>query len=232
MRSVNEPLLFQMIQKLHCRHGGVLESRPHGLECQQGIRLVDADLIHDEVVGMPNLDVVGSERRFRKMPQVQRYDHIDSADNCRGNDMPVVRVGQFDAVDQVLIARDQAILDALIHFFESVRDLVLPLRVARKRARVHSSLMWADQRRKEIRSREAEERIPHGLRVQHTGIEEYRKGIHRQSSSPDSWVILASSSKRCPARHSTVPCIQAGREEKRADGYPPCGAGDAPIQAA
>ena len=57
------------------------------------------------------------------MRQVEGHDHVGTADDCRGDDVTVIGVGQFDALDQVLVARDQAVLDAFTDLLQGVFDL-------------------------------------------------------------------------------------------------------------
>ena len=48
---------------------------------------------------------VRSERSFRKVPEVVGDDHPGLAPNCGGEDVPVVRVGQTEPVDQEALRR-------------------------------------------------------------------------------------------------------------------------------
>jgi hypothetical protein len=60
----------------------------------------------------------------RSFPRI-RDDHLSLGADCGGKDVPVVRVRQLQAVDQVFVASDQAICDGLPHQLAEAHDPLL-----------------------------------------------------------------------------------------------------------
>jgi len=68
-------------------------------------------LVDDEVVRALGLDVPALQGLSRKVTQVRRDDDLGARPDRRGQDMPVVRVGELQRPDQWLVAGDQAVPD-------------------------------------------------------------------------------------------------------------------------
>lgn len=69
----------------------------------------------DEIIGMLRIDSVRGDTVFGEIFQVIGDDHAGLATDRGGKNMTVVRIGQFELVDEVLIARHEAIGDCTVH---------------------------------------------------------------------------------------------------------------------
>ncbi len=86
--------------------------------CYHG-SLIQIEQVVDELVRMLYLDAECRQPFCREVPLVEGDDHARiAADGC-GKDMPVIRVGQGQAVDQVFMPGDQSIRDSLVHEIDS-----------------------------------------------------------------------------------------------------------------
>ena len=64
---------------------------------------------------MPDLDAVDGDRISGEIGEVEREDDLRSRVDCGGENMPVIRVGQAQALDQPLVAGDQRVAGIAIH---------------------------------------------------------------------------------------------------------------------
>lgn len=64
---------------------------------------------------MPGLDPIVSQLVGREVGEVTGNNNVGPAPDRRGQDVPVVRVGQVKRRDQVFVPRHQAVADVRIH---------------------------------------------------------------------------------------------------------------------
>ena len=132
--------------------------------------------VDDELVGGLRLDAVGGQCVGREVADVVGHDHLCAAADGGGEHVAIVRVGQDEPVDQVLVARNDTVLHRVAHerpgagepgcqlgsltddrVDHLVEDLLTP-----------SGLEQAGDR-------EAQEQVPHRRRVQHIGVVDHGK---------------------------------------------------------
>ena len=70
---------------------------------------------NQKVVRMLRLDVETGERLCRKVREIVGHDDVGAGADGGGQDMAVVRIGQGKGLDQVFVARHEAVTDGLVH---------------------------------------------------------------------------------------------------------------------
>ena len=104
---------FQHIQVLLDRFCGILEAQSVIL-CRIGDDTWrQIQQVQNELVWMLRFNAERCHRPGRKVAQVDRDDDIRTRANRRRQEMPVVRVGELQARDQLLVARYQRIVGML-----------------------------------------------------------------------------------------------------------------------
>lgn len=64
---------------------------------------------------MKSLNVVFRELIGRKIRQVKGEDDLRSPLDCSGQDVPIIRIGENQRIDQTLMAGHEAVTNSLVH---------------------------------------------------------------------------------------------------------------------
>lgn len=82
---------------------------------------IEIKLIEHEVVWMLCLDVVWLERTCGKVLGVLCHDDIGMSEDCGGQDVTIIRIGQVQSIDKRLVANYEAVGNGLVHERSSSR---------------------------------------------------------------------------------------------------------------
>ena len=113
--GASQPLFKQGIEVSTAIFGGIPERCPmapggyaHGVP-------IEIEQMQDELIRMLSNDAVISQDARWEIIQVESHDHVGLAANGRRQYMPIIGIRQIQTVDQTLVARHQAIGNALVH---------------------------------------------------------------------------------------------------------------------
>ena len=122
--------------------GWVLERHPLEPHSVADGGSIEIELVDEEVIRVLSLDSKGVEHVRREVFFVVGDDDACPGLDCSSKDMAIVRVGEFQSGDQILIARDEAVR-TWAFIISRVRCNCSGLRSGRSRStlRVHSSWM-------------------------------------------------------------------------------------------
>ena len=84
----------------------------------------EIEQVEDEVVGMLGLDTIRLEAVRRKVLQVEGNDGLRARANRGSEDMPVIRIGEHEAGDQLVEPVDHTIGDGPNHQLACARKLL------------------------------------------------------------------------------------------------------------
>lgn len=168
----------------------------------------EVDQVEHELVGALGLDVETFQRSGREVAEVCGHDDLRATSDRRGEHVSVVRIGQREAVDQRLVAGDEAVGDGLAHQLPRPRQtLLVQIRAAAQDAAHHLVEDLLRPARSEMPGLpEPDEQVAQSRRVQDVGAVEGGEGHRRpvfQSYRPSSSAWRVSSSRTSWRRASS-----------------------------
>ena len=187
-----QSLALQRIEIVSSRLRRFLQPGAVLAKSRNDLALVQVDQVDDECIGVPRLYPEGRQPRRRKVLQVSCDNDIRVAADGRRQDMPVAGIGQVQAVDQCLVARDEAVGRMGIH--QPPGFLKLRARQVRPVGKNAADPLFMDLRRP-LRAKEAPHREPHQEvaergRVENVGVEKggdaARQGEQAERLDPSS----------------------------------------------
>jgi len=197
---LDEPLLRQGVQELRDGLRRVLETSTLAFGCGDNHVGSQIEQARDELVGVLCFDSVRGQDFHGKVTQIERDDHVSPGSNGRGKHVPVIRIGQRDGLDQLLVAGNQTIPDSRVH--ERPRPLQSVRRDCGIVAQHVPQPLIVDLLRPvcsdKICLRQANQKISERRGIQNAGVVEGGDGEAHQYPIPSSWAsaVRASAMRR------------------------------------
>lgn len=138
------------------------------------------DLIAEELIGILYLDAVPFHHILGEISRILSDDHLSPASNGCSQNVTIIRIGQRQTFDQLVIAGDKAIIYCLAHQFASsfqlVRIQVWPVGLEVPEYLVQDRV--GPPRLKDSGASESDEDIPEHVGVEHIGIKDDGESTH------------------------------------------------------
>lgn len=134
-----QPLLFVCRNEFVRALWRISQSSAGSLDNGEHSDRIEIVLGKQEVVGVKDIDLMRRHRFFREILQVEGHDRIGMPDDCAGEHVPVVGIGEVKGVDQVFVMFNEAVFDGIIHQLDGPgKLLVCQVGSFASRLRVHS----------------------------------------------------------------------------------------------